>query len=42
MRALGVRAVVVPKNGSVHLVVGPAADSVAASLNRALNGGAAA
>jgi PTS system N-acetylglucosamine-specific IIC component len=40
LRALGVRGVATPKSGLIHLVIGPAADRVAASLNRELNGGA--
>jgi PTS system N-acetylglucosamine-specific IIC component len=41
VRALGVRGVAAPKSNSIHLVIGPAADRVAASLNRELNGAAA-
>jgi PTS system N-acetylglucosamine-specific IIC component len=36
LRVLGVRGVVQPKDDSVHLVIGPSADAVAASLQREL------
>jgi PTS system N-acetylglucosamine-specific IIC component len=36
LRALGVRGVVVPTPGSVHLVIGPSAGAVAGDLHRAL------
>ncbi|MEI9887655.1 MAG: N-acetylglucosamine-specific PTS transporter subunit IIBC [Rhizomicrobium sp.] len=38
LRALGVRGVAMPKRDSIHLVIGPAADSVAARLDRERNG----
>ncbi len=36
LRALGVRGVAMPSSGSLHLVIGPSADSVGADLRRAL------
>jgi PTS system N-acetylglucosamine-specific IIC component len=36
LRALGVRGLAKPKDGSVHLVIGPSADAVAARLKSVL------
>lgn len=38
LRALGVRGFVMAKSDSLHLVIGPTADTVAAKLNRELSG----
>jgi PTS system N-acetylglucosamine-specific IIC component len=39
LRAIGVRGVVMPRADSVHLVIGPSADAVAARLKAELGGG---